>query len=281
MIREQAPEGSGVDDIVDTQRYGLEDLESAASGNLVAACRRSLAERGSFDLEGFLRPEALAAAVAETEPLMRAASFAHEQRHNIYFAAEVPGLPASHDALTPLETSNDTLTGDQLIGSVVDRVYNWGALCLFLAAVFDKPRLYRMADPLARLNVMGYRGGQGINWHFDRSQFTVTLLLQAPEAGGVFEYRRNLRSETDPNYEGVARLLRGEDDRVEVLRVRPGTLNVFAGRYAAHRVTPSEGPRPRLVAILSFMERPDVQFSAADRIQFYGRAEPVATPARS
>jgi len=281
MIREQPPERSIVDDIVDTHRYGFEDLESAAAENLVAACRRSLAEHGSFNLEGFLRPEALAAAVADIEPLMREASFVHEQQHNIYFAAEVPGLPATHDALKPLKTSNDTLAGDQLVGTIVDRVYTWGALCHFLSAIFDRPRLYRMADPLARLNVMGYRGEQSINWHFDRSQFTVTLLLQAPKAGGVFEYRRNLRSETDPNYEGVARLLRGEDDQVEVLRVRPGTLNVFAGRYAAHRVTPSEGPRPRLVAIFSFMERPDVQFSAADRIQFYGRAEPVATPTQS
>jgi len=275
MTRPHFPDIPSVDDIIDTVRYDIEDLESAATKRLVDDCRRSLAERGSFNLEGFLTPQGLATAVAEIEPPMAEASFFHEQRHNIYFA-EVPGLPPGHDALRTLDTSNNTLTGDQLAGTVVDRVYTWAPLSRFLAAVFDRPRLYPMADPLARLNVMGYSGGQGINWHFDRAAFAVTLLLQAPEIGGQFQYRRNLRSDDDPNYEGVARLLRGEDGEVEVLRVKPGTLNVFAGRYAAHRVTPSEGRRARLVAVLSFMERPDVQFSAADRIQFYGRADPAA-----
>ena len=35
--------------------------------------------------------------------------------------------------------------------------------------------------------------GKELNWHFDNSEFAITLLLQAPEAGGVFEYVRDLR----------------------------------------------------------------------------------------
>ena len=133
-----------------------------------------------------------------------------------------------------------------------------------------------MADPLARLNIMGYGDGEGIGWHFDRARFTVTLLLQAPEGGGQFEYRRDLRSEDDPNYEGVARLLAGQDPAVGRLPLAPGTLNLFAGKLAAHRVTPIEGATMRMIAVLSFMEQPDVIFGPEDRIQFYGRAEPVA-----
>jgi hypothetical protein len=34
---------------------------------------------------------------------------------------------------------------------------------------------------------MDYRPGEALNWHFDRSQFTTTLLIQAPEQGGEFE----------------------------------------------------------------------------------------------
>jgi hypothetical protein len=43
-----------------------------------------------------------------------------------------------------------------------------------------------MADPLARLNAMAYGEGQGLNWHFDRAEFTTTLLLQAP--AGEYPY---------------------------------------------------------------------------------------------
>ena len=67
-----------------------------------------------------------------------------------------------------------------------------------------------MDDRIAGANVMTYYDGEGLNWHFDRSEFTTTLLLQAPSAGGAFEYLRDLRSEDDPNYDGVAALLNGE-----------------------------------------------------------------------
>ena len=59
---------------------------------------------------------------------------------------------------------------------------------------------------------MHYAGaGKELNWHFDNSEFAITLLLQAPEAGGVFEYVRDLRDAEagDMNYAGVEALLDG------------------------------------------------------------------------
>lgn len=129
-----------------------------------------------------------------------------------------------------------------------------------------------MADPLARANVMAYREGEALNWHFDRSEFTTTLLLQAPEEGGDFEYRTDLRSDNDPNYQGVADLLEGRDVNVKVLRLKAGTLNVFRGKNTAHRVTPVKGRRDRMIAVFSYYEKPGVQFSAEERVGFYGRA---------
>ncbi len=261
------------DSLIDVTRYPLDDDTGEGRQDLVAQCRSDLESQGSFSLDGFLRPEALAACVRQVAPLMARESFHHRQTHNIYFIKEMSGLPSEHGALTPLTTSNHTLTCDQLDGTVIRQVYEWEPLCAFLADVLEKEQLYRMADPLARLNVLGSGRDEGIGWHFDRSQFTVTLLLQAPEAGGVFEYRRNLRSEGDPNYDGVARLLAGQDPDVRSLPLRPGTLNVFAGRFAAHRLTPVAGDRMRLVAILSFMEDSQVMFRPEDRLQFYGRTE--------
>ena len=165
----------------------------------------------------------------------------------------------------------DTVCGDRIPASLVTRVYEWQPLIDFLAAAMDKPRLYRMADPLARINVMVYRAGDALNWHFDRSEFTTTCLLQAPLAGGEFQYRSGLRSDADPNYEGVGRLLSGEDDQVQSLPLTPGTLNVFKGRNTAHRVSPVEGGQARIIAVFSYYETPDVVFSDAERLGFYGR----------
>lgn len=258
--------------IVDTQRYPLGDLGDARRRALVARCRASFEAQGSFTLEGFLRAEALAEAAGQVEALMGRVAHRHVARHNVYFSDEVPGLPADHGALAPLESANYTLTCDQLAGTHVREVYEWDGLLDFLVEVLDGPRLYRMQDPLARLNVMGYGEGDALDWHFDRSQFTVTVLLQEPQAGGTFEYRRHLRTDTEPRYDAVARLLAGEDPDVRALPLPAGTLNVFAGRYAAHRVTPVEGPRMRMVAILSYVESPGMSFSDGDRVRFYGRA---------
>jgi hypothetical protein len=110
-----------------------------------------------------------------------------------------------------------------------------------------------------------------LNWHFDRCGFTVTLLIQAAEQGGEFEYRNNLRTDADPNYEGVAQLLRGSDAEVRTNPLAAGTLNVFAGKNTLHRVSTVRGSRNRLVAVYSYYERPGVMFSGAERLGFYGR----------
>ena len=135
-----------------------------------------------------------------------------------------------------------------------------------------KPALYLMQDALARINVMEYRSGEGLGWHFDRSQFTTTLLLQAADAGGEFEYRSDLRSDTDPNHDGVARVLSGEGPGGRVARLAAGTLNVFAGRNTLHRVSRVRGARSRLIAVFSYYETPGVTFKASERLGFYGRA---------
>ncbi|MEL6794617.1 MAG: 2OG-Fe(II) oxygenase, partial [Pseudomonadota bacterium] len=74
------------------------------------------------------------------------------------------------------------------------------------------------------------------------------------------------------NYDGVARLLRGEDPKVKRISLSPGALNVFRGKNTPHRVTPPEGARNRTIAVLSFYETPGVAFSAVERQGFYGRS---------
>ena len=257
---------------LDLQRYPLDALAEPRGQALVACCRARLADEGMFNLDGLVRPAALVQCVAEVKPVLDRAAFTHKRRHNIYFLKDVPGLPACHPALAEFETINHTICADQIPGSLVCRIYEWPPLASFLAAVMDKPVLHVMADPLARANVMAYRDGEALNWHFDRSEFTTTLLLQAPEAGGEFQYRSDLRSDTDPNYDGVARLARGEDPAVRTLPLEAGTLNVFKGRNTAHRVTPIQGGRERIIAVFSFYEKPGVMFSAEERRGFYGRA---------
>lgn len=256
---------------LDLDRYPLDRPDDTLGRRLLARCRHELRDSGMFSLTGLIRPDALKRCISEVEPLFESAAFTHSREHNIYFDDDVEGLEAGHPALSRLRTTNHTICGDLMLTSLITRVYKWQPLIDFLAAAVDKPRLSPMADPLACVNVMAYRAGDTLNWHFDRAEFTTTCLLQAPLAGGEFRYRSDLRNDTDPNYEGVGRLLAGEDELVRTLPLSPGTLNVFKGRNTAHRITPVEGTRPRIIAVFSYYETPDIFFTKAERIGFYGR----------
>jgi len=258
-------------DILDLEQYPLDRVGSAAWDGLVKDCRAKLEKDGLFNLKGFVKPDKIEQAVAELAPIIETSSFVHEREHNIYFKDRPDDLPADHPALRRFRTSNRTICADQMGAAIVIKIYEWAPFAIFLAAVMGKKKLWVMQDPLARVNVMAYREGQELNWHFDRAEFTTTLLLQAPMAGGELEYAKDLRTATDSNYEGVARLLAGETPTV-LLSLDPGTLNIFRGVNTAHRVTGVKGDRDRIIAVFSYFEREGVAFSEQERVGFYGRA---------
>jgi len=257
--------------ILDLDRFPLDRPNSAEYAQLVQRCRDELARDGMFSLDGFMRADAAQGVADGVAHDMATAAFHHQRQHNIYFQDQIDGLAADHPALTKFATSNHTLCADQLAKTAITQTYEFAPLRAFLADAMEKPELHVMADPLARLNVMSYGPGDALNWHFDRSEFTVTLLLQAPDQGGVFEFRTWLRSQQDPNYEGVSTLLQGQDPHVQQITLSPGTLNVFRGVNTAHRVTPVEGDRRRVIAVLSYFDRPGVRFSPEEQQGFYGR----------
>ena len=259
-------------DILDLDRYPLDREGSAEWQRLVDQSIAALEADGMFNLEGFLRPGVAEKAVREIQPVMAARSHVHKRMHNIYFKPDIPELAPDHPALRKVETISHTVCADQIPGSVVLAIYEFQPLLRFLAAAMGKPKLHVMQDPLARTNVMAYRAGEALNWHFDRSEFTTTLLLQQSQRGGDLEYRTDLRSDDNPNYAGVARLLEGRDPEAKILRMKPGTLNVFRGKNTAHRVTTVEGERERMIAVFSYYEKPGVMFSDVERVGFYGRA---------
>ena len=258
--------------LIDLETYPLDRPDSAEYASLVARCRDDIANDGMFNLSGFLRPGVAQAAADAASPTIKTAAFKHARWHNVYFKKHVDGIAQDHPALKQVRTENRTLCGDQLSGNPILDVYEWGPMADFLAKTMGKEQLFTMDDKLARINVQATREGEGLNWHFDRSEFTTTILLQAPEIGGQLEYRKDLRSHDDPNFDGVAKLLAGKDPLAKRAKAEPGALNVFKGVNTIHRVVPVVGSVERVVAIFSYFDRPGVLFSPEEQKGFYGRA---------
>jgi hypothetical protein len=195
---------------LDLERFSLDNLDGASGRSLVERCRAELAKDGLFNLDGLVRPAAVAQAITEVAPAFAADAFHHARDHNIYFDDRTDVAPAEHGALRRLESSNLTICADQITDGLICHLYEWPPLARFLSLTMGMKELHTMDDPLARVNVMSYGDGQQLNWHFDRSEFTTTLLLQEADDGGVFEYRSDLRKDDDANLDGVADLLHSD-----------------------------------------------------------------------
>ena len=260
-----------MNELLDLDYYPLD--QPARIGSLIQWCKSCLDEQGLFNLYGLVRPEALARILGPLAPLFATDAFTHSREHNIYFSDRVAGLPNDHPALKRFETTNRVLCADQLSDNPLLDIYTWQPLMDFLSIVMDKEHLFLMQDPLASVNVMHYRHGEALNWHFDRSEFTTTLLLQEAKQGGDFQYCSDLRSEQNPNYDGVGAFLAKGGSTARVLPLFAGTLNVFRGRNTAHRVSPVVGEQNRIIAVFSYYDRPGVMFSDEERLGFYGRPQ--------
>ena len=264
-------EDESASDLIDAARYPIADLSHPACRALIERCRAELAARQVCVVPGFLTPAALAqmAAVAET---VAAEGYRRPGLRTCYVSSDPePDWPDDHPGRRLLVHKTRILAYDQIRGWPIDRLYRWPPLRRLAAAILGKPRLYLHDCPYQALNLIALAEGDQSSWHFDpENEFTVTLLLQAAERGGEFEIAPKLRSASDPAHGEVRKVLDG--DRTRVIRVEraPGSLVIFHGHRSLHRVTPVEGARPRLVAVMGYEEAPGVVGTAEMNAAIYG-----------
>jgi hypothetical protein len=144
--------------------------------------------------------------------------------------------------------------------------------------VLDRGELYRYADPCGALNLAVMGAGDELQWHFDQTDFVVSVAIQPAEHGGDFDVVPKLRNADDEHYDVVARVLEDRYEGVVTLPMTPGTLLVFEGRYSLHRVSPIDGDRLRHVGLLAYDTKPGTVSSDLLREVRYGRVEPFASP---
>src|SRR4029077_8439358 len=114
--------------------------------------------------------------------------------------------------------------------SPIRRVYEWDELLRFVAAILGLDEIHPYADPLGALNLAVMGDGDELQWHFDQTDFVVSLALQDADEGGDFEVAPRIRDADDERYDDVARVLAGDREGLTVQPMTPGTLLVFAGR---------------------------------------------------
>jgi hypothetical protein len=257
---------------VDLDRYPIRDLSAPAARTLVEACRAQLAASGAAELPGFVTPEATERMVKESDALVGTGHFA-ETRATVYLGLPEQGVPEGHPrGRLGGRSAVEAIAYDLVPAShALRQLYEWDGLLRFIGAALDREPLHRYADPCGALNVAAMKDGDELHWHFDQTDFVVSIALRDAETGGDFEYTPLIRSRDDERYEAVQRVLDGDRSQVRTIPMTPGTLLLFEGRNSMHRVTPIDGGVARLVALLAYDTRPDTKSTELLRRVRYGR----------
>lgn len=259
--------------LIDTERYDLNEA------GLSAACLEQFRSEGICVLPGFLRPEAVASLVAESDAL---APLAHRSATtaNVYLANPDPTLPADDLRATPVDSSVEVVGYDLFPAqSHLRALYESDELLDFIRRCLGVNELHRYADPFGALNLAIMRDGDRLGWHFDMTDFVVSIAIQSSTSGGEFENAARIRSAENENIDAVGAVVAGtEEHRVRVEPMTPGTLMIFNGRWSLHRVDPIIGDRPRYVALLAYDTKPGTESTDTLKLARYGRLPAAASP---
>jgi hypothetical protein len=268
-------EALALDQVVDTARYPLSELESAGGQAVVSRARRELLTLGCTVLPDFIRPSLRDVLRQECSAIAPRAHFDVETV-NVYNIAVDSALPEDHPGRRTFQRGNAFVARDRVpAGSLISRLYSHQVFQRFIADCFRLPRLHELADPFSGLVLNVVAPGMEHPWHFDTNEFTVSMLTQEAQAGGVFEYCPNIRSAHDERFDDVRDVLDGRGERMtRRLPLQPGDLQLFKGRYSLHRVSPVQGEVARHSAIFAYSERPGVIGSVARTRQLFGRVLP-------
>jgi hypothetical protein len=259
---------------IQTNLYPLLETSNSKYQELIQSCREQLAATGCCVLPNFLTQKATEQIVSETNRILNSA-FHNTVVGSAYLFPEDLSLPEDHPQRMKETTSLGAIAYDQIPKNhLLRQIYEWDPLMNFIAEALNKPQVYRYADPMGALNISVMKQKDYLRWHFDQTDFVVSIPLQQSELGGEFECVSRIRSDANENFSLVKEILMGSRQGVVTVKQEPGDLVFFEGRYSIHRVTSIEGQRDRLMALLGYDSNPGVNSTDHLRKMRYGRTVP-------
>ena len=264
--------------LIDLSRYPVDDLDSDVARSVIANARGQIAELGAAELAGFITPAGVAELVHDAEALsVRAHSSGGVGTP--YLELPSDDWPQDHPRQRWMPY-NVRAVGYDVIphDSPLRQLYELDALTRFIEAVIDRGPIFHYADPCGALNLAVMADGDELQWHYDQTDFVVSLAIQPAASGGDFDVVPKIRDADNENYDEVARVLDGAMARALTLAMTPGTLLIFEGRNSIHRVSPILGDQLRHVGLLAYDTKPDTVSSELLREIRYGRATAFDEP---
>jgi len=262
--------------IVDLERYPIQDLNSPKIKETIKKCKNDLDKFSCATIPNFILFESLKIMNAELKKHINEVYMSKESINAYLYSKDDSSLPIDHPKRIFMDRDNGYLNSDLFEkDSEIKFLYVQEELLNFVSACLGVSPIYRWADPLAchAYNVMKPNGI--LPWHFDSCEFSLSILMQKPEKGGIFEYCPNIREPGNENFKEVKKILDGDRTRVRQLKLDPGDLQIFKGRFTLHRVTKVEGNRSRYLCIPAYVLDPWRVNTPKHSKAIYGKVLPI------
>ena len=262
--------------IVNLEKYPIQELDSSKIKKIIKNCKTDLDHFSCATIPNFILPKSLEIMNSELKKKIDEVYMSNKSINAYLYSKDDTSLPYNHPKRIFMKRDNGYLNSDLFEkNSEMKFLYEQEELLQFVSKCLGVSPIYRWADPLAchAYNVMKPNGI--LPWHFDSCEFTLSLKIQKPEKGGIFEYCPFIREPGNENFDEVKKVLDGDRSRVRQLKLEPGDLQIFKGRFTLHRVTKVEGKKPRYLCIPSFVLDPWRVNTPEHSEAIYGKVLPI------
>ena len=263
---------------INLDRYPILDLASPHAKAVIDEARRSLVDHGYAELPQFVQSNFVEALRVDAESLVER-SHRSQGLGTAYLGAPDLTVDETHPLRRTMPYGVRAVGYDAIpLSSPLRQLYEFEPLTRFIEAAVNRGHLYPYGDPFGALNLSVMAEGDELQWHYDQTDFVVSLAIQPSDAGGSFDVVPLMRNSNDEHFAAVKALFDGDESSVVTLPMTPGTLLIFEGRNSIHRVSPIGGSSYRHVGLLAYDTVEGRQGSATLRQTRYGRTEPFPTP---
>ena len=198
-------------------------------------------------------------------------SYKSSSEYNVYVSEYDNSFPDDSPRNRIMSTSKKCVPNDLIPNdSILQTLYNSKAIRSFFMDLLNKKELFPYSDPLSSININYYDKGDALGWHFDNSDFTITLLIKNCEKGGIYEFFNDMRyKDGKEDYNFVEKIL---DKKVTGTKVDSfeGDLMIFKGNKSIHQVTAVEKGE-RILVTFNYNEVEGIPLSEESRKTFFGR----------
>jgi hypothetical protein len=272
--------------MINYSEYPIDAASTSEYAAMIKICKEQLRVQGFVSLKNFLDSRCVSSLVSSILDLEQlGVGFYSTERHNVFLednAKESSSTDQDAKSLHPrhiqLKSSKLLINANDLVRKApeLDILFQSTAFLHFIRDVLQL-NLYPSSDEYGKYYANIFNKGDGLNFHFDRSEFSISLILQPADDGGRFQFVPNSReivegwSEMPLNTKDLRSAIAASSSKytLEEPDLAAGDLYLFRGQNSLHRVSEiTKGTR--INVILTFNTEPDVMLNNYTLQKFFG-----------